>query len=216
MKILAIETSSIACSVALLNNGNVKERHEIIPQQHAKRLLTFIEEMLDFPLHSLDFIAWGCGPGSFTGLRIAASVIQAISFAHSIPIVSVSSLAALAQTAYWQHGWRDLLVALDARMQEVYWGYYHINQEGYAEIINKEIICRPLDIPVISPGFGVGDGWSAYSMPFKPEAMDANCLPKALAVAMLARLKYERRECLQPFDALPVYLREENFYGATR
>ena len=133
MKILALETSSPACSVALLSETGSRVRHEVLSLKQTSCLLSFIEEVLGPDRDSLDALAWGCGPGSFTGLRVAAGVVQALGFAKQWPVMNISSLAALAQTAYLEHGWKRLLVAVDARMNEVYWGVYHINQEGYAE-----------------------------------------------------------------------------------
>lgn len=218
MKILAIDTSSIACSVALLDDKKIRLKHEVIPLQHAKSILAFIEEVLDAEIASLDALAWGCGPGSFTGLRIAAGVIQSIGFAHQLPIISISSLAALAQTAYAKHGWKEMLVAIDARMAEVYWGTYLVNSIGYVELVGQEIRSVPGEIVgkklINSPYHGVGDAWSSYktvlshSFASAPESFDVSCLPSALAVAHLARIKYEKGEWLQPWDALPKYLRD--------
>lgn len=218
MKILAIDTSSAACSVALLDGNQAILKHEVIPLQHAKFILSFIEEVLSVELASLDALAWGCGPGSFTGLRLAASVVQSLGFTHKLPIISISSLAALAQTAYTEQGWKAVLVAVDARMKEVYWGNYLINSEGYAELIGKEGRSLPEGVlfeKIIGPHYhGVGDAWSSYaaelgvSLTVAPQGVDASCLPKAAAVAHLAKIKYEKGEWLQPFDALPSYLRD--------
>jgi len=222
MKILALDTSSAACSVALLRDGEAKIRHEVVPMRHAKCLLSFIEETLGSDLNSLDVLAWGCGPGSFTGLRIAASVIQALGFAYNLPVVNVSSLAALAQTAYEEHGWKQLLVAVDARMNEVYWGVYRINEAGYAELISPEGLFSPKELPGLikesfaAPGewYGVGSAWSVYQAELEGclkdglKRTDPDCLPKALAVAQLGRLKYEKGQGVQSFDALPTYLRD--------
>lgn len=217
MKILAIDTSSSACSVALLNGDEIKTRHEIIPMQHANRILGFIDDVLGSELYSLDALAWGCGPGSFTGLRIAASVTQALSYAAKLPVINISSLAALAQTAYCQHGWQNLYVAIDARMHEVYGAGYKINNLGYAELIGKEMLSSPGSLPLIFSNiswYAVGDAWKTYQAEFMPFLMnshagyDVECLPNAAAVAQLAKIKYENGELLHSFDALPVYLRD--------
>lgn len=222
MKILALDTSSVACSVALLRDGEAVIRHEVVPMRHAKSILSFIEETLGADLNSLDALAWGCGPGSFTGLRIAASVIQALGFAYNLPVINVSSLAALAQTAYQEHGWKQLLVAVDARMNEVYWGAYRINEAGYAELLNQEGLFSPKELTSImkkdfsasDEWYAVGSAWSAYQAELEGclkdglKGLDPNCLPKALAVAQLGQLKYEKGQKLQSFDALPTYLRD--------
>ena len=121
MKILAFDTSSNACSVALLNGSAVHSSNKTLPMQQAKLILPMIHTLLDecsVGLEELDAIAFGCGPGSsFTGIRIATSVAQGLGFATQKRLISVSSLAALAQTAYLAHGKERVFVAVDARME---------------------------------------------------------------------------------------------------
>lgn len=222
MKILALDTSTDACSIALINGDKLSICHQVIPKQHALSLLTLINQTLNIDLSTLTALAWGCGPGSFTGLRIAASAIQALSFAYDLPIVNISSLAAMAQTAYQERGWKRLLVAVDARMQEVYWGQYQINEQGYAELIGEEVVSKasevPVNLPTVAAGeacYGLGNGWVSYQkelnnrIQYDLKAIDITSMPKALAIAQLGRLKYERGECLQAAEALPVYLRNK-------
>lgn len=222
MKILALDTSSHACSLALLSDHEAHLRHEVVPMRHAQCILPYLEEMLAGDFASLDALAWGCGPGSFTGLRIAASVVQALGFAYQLPIINVSSLAALAQTAYQELGWQRLLVAVDARMNEVYWAAYQVNGQGYVELLNSEGLSSPgggsamiketLDLSL--GWYGVGNAWSVYHAELdnclKKDLIqvDSACLPKALAVAQLGRQKYQKGQSLHSFDALPTYLRD--------
>lgn len=228
MKILAIDTSSTACSVAFLNDDHLSLKHELQPLQHANCLLRFIEELLGSEIQHLDALAWGRGPGSFTGLRIGASVIQALGFARDLPVISISSMAALAQSAYQRHGWKKMMVAVDARMQEIYWGVYHINSAGYAELVNQELLLAPQQIPTYplfqAEGGGdffqpesyaaVGQGWAAYEtelktgLPFWPKDIDDEILPNAAAIAELAKPKFEKGEWIEAIHALPMYLRE--------
>lgn len=223
MKILALDTSTPACSVALLTESEARIRHEVVPMQHANYILSYIEETLGSQLESLDALAWGCGPGGFTGLRIAASVVQALGFARQLPVINVSSLAALAQTAYLERGWKRLLVAMDARMNEVYWGAYQINEEGYAEALGEEGLCSPRELSMLmkknndnsDTWSAVGNAWSVYKTElascseFNLKHSDPDCLPKALAVAQLGRLKYKKEKgSWHSFDALPTYLRD--------
>ncbi len=222
MKILALDTSSSACSVAFLSDHESRIRHELVPLQQASYLLSYIEETAAKELAALDALAWGCGPGSFTGLRIAASAIQALGFARKLPIINVSSLAALAQTAYQEYGWKQLGVAVDARMNEIYWGAYQINQEGFAELLSPEGLYSPEQLSQVientfdnsRPWQGVGNAWSVYHSELKnciinfPIQNDPLCLPQALAVAALGRLKYLKGESRHSFDALPTYLRD--------
>jgi tRNA threonylcarbamoyladenosine biosynthesis protein TsaB len=217
MKILAIDTSSTAASVALLINDELQFIHRIVPMQQAQLILPMIDELLqqaELDLKQLDALAFGCGPGSFTGLRIAASVIQGLGFATQLPIISISSLAALAQATYDELGWKNLLVGIDARMQEVYWGVYQANEQGLVKLVGEEIISPPnlLTPPSYSAGwYGVGDGWEVYKADlltqFKPIAVDVTRLPMATAIANLAKDKFLKKEWVATPDALPVYLR---------
>ncbi len=222
MKILALDTSSNACSVALLNDNAVSARHEVVPLRHAQYILSYLEDILTCDLPSLNALAWGCGPGSFTGLRIAASVIQALGFAHQLPVINVSSLAALAQTAYQEQGWKRLLVAVDARMNEIYWGAYQVNAEGYVEALLPEGLSSADELSAMmeerldfSEGWqAVGNAWTVYRDGLKKQLknnilqVDSEVLPKAMAVALLGKQQYQKGQAQHSFDALPRYLRD--------
>lgn len=215
MKILAIETSSIACSVALLCDNKITEQHIISPKEQAKRILPTIEECLaqeNLTINQIDAFAYGCGPGSFTGVRIAASVIQGLAFATKKPVISVSSLAAIAQSAFFATGWQHLLVAMDARINEVYWGAYVV-KDGIVRLLNDEKVTRPdeIEAPGKTDWFGVGNGWEVYTneIGYKPVGVKVDELPTAKAVAILAKVKYFAGELVKPSEALPVYLRND-------
>ncbi len=214
MKILGFDTSSTACSVALLIDDKVSALHRIMPMQQAQSLLPMIEELLlsnKITLDQLDAIAFGCGPGSFTGVRIAASVAQGLAYALELPVIPVSSLAALAQAAYENLQWEKLLVAIDARMQEAYWGAYYIHQQGLAVLINQEVVSTPKEIFSLEDDFyGVGNAWDIYKnkIIYLPRAVDVTQLPTAKAILTLAQVKYKNSEWVHARDALPVYLRE--------
>lgn len=215
MKLLAIDTSSTACSVALLIDDQISSDHQIIPMQQAQNILIFIDQILlsnKISLNQLDAIAFGCGPGSFTGIRIAASVIQGLGYALNLPILSVSSLAALAQATYQELQWEKQLVAVDARIQEVYWAAYQLNQNGIMSLVGSEIVCAPNEvvIPHDKDWFGAGNAWEVYAgqIPFKPLAVDSTRMPMASAIIPLAKLKYLNKEWLNPASAIPVYLRD--------
>jgi tRNA threonylcarbamoyladenosine biosynthesis protein TsaB len=214
MKILAIETSTNACSVALMIDDAIQSSHLVAPMQQAKLILPMIEERLQYAnisLNQLDALAFGCGPGSFTGVRIATSVMQGLAYASGVPLISVSSLAAVAQAAYTDLGWKKLLVALDARISEVYVGAYQINKVGIAELIGVEAVSAPdqITIPEGSNWYGVGNGWEVYQerLSYKPLAQDTTRLPMASAVLLLAKDKFEKNDFVTPGAALPVYLR---------
>jgi tRNA threonylcarbamoyladenosine biosynthesis protein TsaB len=214
MKMLAIETSSSLCSVALLNDDHVTTCDKTLPLQQAHNILPMIHDLMNsvkVHLKQLDAVAFGCGPGSFTGIRIAASVAQGLGFALYIPIISVSSLAALAQAAYHDLHWKKLWVAVDARMQEVYSGAYEVDDNGLVFLVGKEAVTPPENVlfPQGADGYGVGDAWNIYKnqLPFTPVAVDYTRAPLASGVLEIAKYKYLQKEILKPEEALPVYLR---------
>ncbi|EKD70597.1 MAG: hypothetical protein ACD_46C00484G0015 [uncultured bacterium] len=223
MKILAFDTSSTACSVALLikdPNGHdvINFTHQVAPMQQAKQILPAINQLLaeqGIALSQLDAIAYGAGPGSFTGIRIAASVAQGLGFSADIPVISISSLAAMAQAAYLEHQAEHIFVALDARQKQIYWAYYQATQTGLVELIGTEQICFPNQIPRASSteGYGVGDAWVNYQDDLLQALGLTSCkinisqLPTAQALLSLAKKKYEKSEFISVNNAIPVYLR---------
>ncbi|EKD72800.1 MAG: hypothetical protein ACD_45C00585G0003 [uncultured bacterium] len=214
MKLLAIDTSSTACSIALLLNEKMIAKHVISPMQQAQHILPMLKELFEegnVSLNQLDAIAFGCGPGSFTGIRIATSVAQALAFAAQKPLIPISSLAAAAQAAYHDHGWEKLIVAFDARINEVYWGTYTV-QDSVVQLINKEAVTLPtmISLPNDDSWYGVGNAWEVYQeIPFKPVKIDSNCLPTASAMLTLAKPKFLKQEWVQAVNATPVYLRDQ-------
>jgi tRNA threonylcarbamoyladenosine biosynthesis protein TsaB len=215
MNILALDTSSSACSVALLANEQVVTRHEVAPMQQAKLILSFIDDILtsqNMALKQLDAIAFGCGPGSFTGVRIGVSVAQGLAYAVNLPLISVSSLAATAQAAYEDLGWEKLIVAVDARIQEVYWGAYEV-RNGLVQLVAPERVCMPEHVILAEKkGFcGIGNAWEVYrdQIPYLASKIDITRLPMASAILSLAKPKVKDQEWTPASDALPVYLRND-------
>ncbi len=216
MKILAIETSSTACSLAVCWNGNSKSVHTIMPMQQTQHVLPMIESLLketDITLAELNAIAFGCGPGSFTGVRVAVSVAQGLGYALSIPLIPVSSLAGLAQAAADELGWKKLLVAVDARMQEIYCGAYIVNPEGLVQLQQEERVCLPQTFTFVADRkwYGVGDAWGVYQEQFsvKPTEYDVTRMPMAAGILKLAQASYLKKEWVQASDAMPTYLRND-------
>lgn len=222
MNILAFDTSTSACSVALYiedspAGGQTFSTHEIIPKQHTLAILPMIQSLLDSAgttVEALDAIAFGCGPGSFTGIRIAASLAQGLAFAGSLPVIPISSLAATAQAATMQHGWQHILVAVDARMSQVYWGAFQV-QDGMVSPVFPEEIADPASVQVPPAGAwcGVGDGWCVYNDQLisavgnTPQQIDSEGVPSAEAILILAKERYRRKDWVGAAEALPVYLR---------
>ncbi|NEX21163.1 tRNA (adenosine(37)-N6)-threonylcarbamoyltransferase complex dimerization subunit type 1 TsaB [Thiorhodococcus mannitoliphagus] len=221
MKLLAIDTSGDACSAALLVDDRVQQELQIAPRRHGELILSMMQSLLDdsgLQLHELDGIAFGRGPGSFTGVRIAASVTQGAAFAADLPVIPISTLAAMAQGQFRRRGQRRLLAALDARMDEVYWGCYQIGDAGLAELHGEECVCPPdrAPLPPTSEGWaGVGPGWSAYQailqarMGGAVETTSPEAFCEARDIATLAATEFSAGRQLPPEQAIPIYLRDQ-------
>ena len=214
--LLALDTATEACSVALLHDGNVLSHYEVIPRLHAQRLLPMIKDILaqaGIGMSALDAIAFGRGPGAFTGVRIAIGVVQGLAFALDRPVLPVSNLAVLAQRAWREQGARQVASAIDARMDEVYWGCYR-ETAGEMRLVGSEAVMPPeqVSLPAGAQGewFGSGTGWGyAERMPVRPSAYDASLLPHAQDLLTLATFAWERGEAVSADEAQPVYLRDK-------
>lgn len=217
MKILALDTAVTACSVALLTDAGLKESRLDAERVHAETLLPMVEKLLadaGLQLAALDALAFGRGPGAFTGLRVAASVAQGLAYGASLPVIPVSNLSALAASAHRQHGAERVLACLDARMQEVYWAAYGVRGESI-EALTAESLSPPGDIapPDAGAWFGAGSGWGAYPDALKArvpglQGMDAAVTAGAGDIARLAIKAFRQGGAVAPERALPVYLRD--------
>jgi tRNA threonylcarbamoyladenosine biosynthesis protein TsaB len=213
MKLLAIDTATEACSCALFIDGEIQQRSEIAPRQHTNLILPMADELLkaaDLTANQLDGLAFGRGPGSFTGLRIASGVIQGIAFAADIPVAPISCLAALAQAAYIKNSSEKVLAAIDARMDEVYFGSYIVDQQGIMRSHDEERVCKPESIKIPENGqwYGVGSGW-ATKLGEKLQSYDADKYPQAAAIIPLAVTAFKEGNVVSAEQALPVYLRNK-------
>ena len=221
MNILAIETATDACSCALEHCGTTAARHAVVPRRHTELLLPMVDAVLaeaGTGLHALDAIAFGCGPGSFTGLRIACSVAQGLGFGADCPLIAVSTLQVIATGMHRAHGKPRVLVALDARMGEVYWGGFEWNGVTMAPVFDEAVV-SPLAVRVPTGGAwaGAGPGWSAHGAALdgrvaeglgRPlESLDAARLPDALDMLAPAKAAYDAGLVVAPENAAPVYLR---------
>lgn len=216
MNLLAIETATETCSVALAINGEVLEHYRHAPRQHAELLLPWVEQLLadaGIGFSSLDAVAFSRGPGSFTSLRIGIGVVQGLAWASDRPVIPVSSLAATAQTAF-SEGINSALVALDARMNEVFTGTFEANNGGIMTLVGEEKVCSPQDVqlPVNSETHGIGIGFDRYEalkeLSGQLAGTHVDIWPKASSVLTLAQAWLLSNEALPAEQAQPVYLRD--------
>lgn len=215
LTVLALETSGETCSAALAHAGAVTSRLELSPQGHTRRLLPMIDEILreaSVPLAAVDVIVFGRGPGSFTGLRIAAAAVQGLAFGHDLPVIAVSTLAVLAAAVAAPR----VAVAVDARMDQVYWGCYERGPDGIPELAGAESVGVPAEVAV-PPGtdwVGTGTGWDRYREPLEQRLAGVVCTvvpgnrPDARHLIPFAEIYRNRGLAVAPQDALPVYLRD--------
>ena len=223
MNILAIETATDACSCALEYSGAIATRHTVEPRRHTELLLPMIDSVLGeagAELGSLDAIAFGRGPGSFTGLRIACAVAQGLGFGADRPLIAVSTLQVVAAGMHRSHGVRRVLVALDARMGEVYWGGFVWDGVTMAPVFDESVVPpHAVHVPAGGAWAGAGSGWSAYRAALdeclaghlggRPELVDAARLPEAIDMLAPAKAAFEAGLVVAPEDAAPVYLRSK-------
>lgn len=218
-KLLAIDTSGDACSAALLLGERIEQRLETAPRRHGELILGMMQQVLDDTgrrLTELDAIAFARGPGSFTGVRIAIAVAQGAAFGAGIPLVPVSTLAAIAQGQFRRSGERRLLVALDARMGEVYWGCFEIDGRGLAVACCAEQVCPPerVDAPGGEGWRGVGPGWAVYGAELAaqtgvgPDGYAGEAICEARDLAVLGAAEFAAGRAVPPELAAPVYLRD--------
>lgn len=217
--ILGIETATDACSVAVITPTQSYNLFVIEPQAHAKLLLGMVDQICGqagITLKDIDAFAFGCGPGSFTGVRIAASVVQGLAFGVNKPVIGVSSLQALAQQAFNVHSYEHVVALLDARMQEVYYGSYSVNAIGLVMPNLEDMLKNPAELTVADAAacIAVGTGIAAYSEIIKhrnPDLIiDTTLLhPRAQEIVQLAVDLYNRGKILQPNEAIPTYIRND-------
>lgn len=193
MNLLAIDTSTEACSAALLrDDGRVYSEFEIAPRQHTRLLPKMMDAVLASARcskSSISYCAFANGPGAFTGIRIAASTAQGIGIALKIPLVPISTLATLAQVSLDRQHADLTLVALDARMGEVYWAVYRRDHNGLASLQGSENLDRINDVVIDgSINHGAGHGWLVGEEVWQPQSMsvDGNLLPDAQSLLKLA------------------------------
>ncbi len=214
MRLLAIETATRRLSVALWHDGELTERAEELPSGGSERLLPWVHELLEQAAlvpAQLDGIAFGAGPGGFTGLRLACGVAQGLAYGLDLPVMPVSTLEALALAC----GERDVWACLDARMNEVYCAAYRVDGERVTQLLAP--VCVPpatAPAPAFSGGCGVGDGFAAYGsllLARKPDlkGVHADVFPTAAAVLRLAIPRFARGDVAAAALAQPIYVRDK-------
>ena len=225
--LLALDTATEACSVALLRGGEKTHLAQFAQREHTKHILPMVDEILaqaGITLHQVDALVFGRGPGSFTGVRIGAGIAQGLAFGAELPVIPVSNLAAMAQAAYVQYQAENVLTAIDARMNEVYFAQWQAQKvrSDFGEFLDwqpmiAEQVCSPSNVieqvaqQHHENAVLVGTGWAAY-----PELNDANLgkateitLPSALYMLDLALPKWFAGETISPLEIEPIYLRNE-------
>ncbi|MDB4837769.1 tRNA (adenosine(37)-N6)-threonylcarbamoyltransferase complex dimerization subunit type 1 TsaB [Marinomonas sp.] len=219
--ILALDTSTPACSVALNIDGVVLEDFRLAPRLHNDLILPMVDQILSqasLTLADLDAIAFGRGPGSFTGLRISAGVVQGLAYGADLPVIPVSTLEALALEGFQKTGENNWLAALDARMGEIYLGGYYVNKIDGQYLIDpllKERVVKPESLSTFDVSFnGVGSGWCYENiltplLASKPEHVFVDLAPRAACIAELAVLSFAKEEFVPSYEAIPTYLRDE-------
>jgi tRNA threonylcarbamoyladenosine biosynthesis protein TsaB len=215
MNLLALETSTEYCSVALWQDGTVSERCELVGQKHSEVLIAMLDAVLQdsgFRIQDVDGIAFGKGPGSFTGVRIACGVAQGLALGANLQVVGVCTLQALAEAS----GKDRVIAALDARMGELYLAAYEKRSDVWVEVI-APCLCKPGDAPQV-PGnnwFGAGSGYAVNDGALLKHygqqlvGVNAQVVPQAGAVAQIAAIELSRGNAVDAALALPLYLRDK-------
>lgn len=221
MKILALDTSTEYLSLALALDGQFYGRELLAGQTHSQRILPLLRELLDeadIELMDLDGIAFGAGPGSFTGLRIGCGVAQGLAFGANLPVVGVSTLLALAEDA---GDAQQVIACLDARMGEVYHAAYRRQAGGWQEVLAPGLYA-PESVPTVpqqdglaADWVGIGSGWKTYADSLQQQyaahvqQILPDAYPRAAAIAKLALPRFAAGEARPAAEAAPVYIRNK-------
>ena len=213
--VLALETSTEYCSVALWQDGMVTSRCELAVQKHSEMAIAMLDALLQdsgFRIQDMDGIAFGKGPGSFTGVRIACGVAQGLALGANLPVAGVCTLQALAEAS----GKPRVIAALDARMGEIYHAAYEKQGDDWIAL-SEPRLCKPQDAPLV-PGddwFGAGSGFAAHGIALTEryaaqlQGVDGAAVPQAAAIAALGAAQFAQGGGVVAAEALPLYLRDK-------
>ena len=223
LTLLALDTSTEACSVALFHRGEKTHINELAQRTHTKRILPMIDEILansGVGLNQVDALAFGRGPGSFTGVRVGAGIAQGLAFGADLPVIPISNLTAMAQAAFELHQAENVVSAIDARMNEVYFSQLVREKVRsdvgeffqWREIITEQVCSPEQAIKQLRDdnAFRVGTGWAAYSQFTEKNLTSSDiALPNALYMLELARVEYWQKRTISALEIEPIYLRNE-------
>jgi tRNA threonylcarbamoyladenosine biosynthesis protein TsaB len=214
--ILAIDTSTEACSVALFYHNEITHDFVVSARDHTKQILPMVDKLLkqsDCSLSQVDAIAFGQGPGSFTGVRIGIGVAQGLALGIDKPMIGVSTLMTLAQGVYRTQNATNVIAAIDARMNEVYLGQYHYSNEQWHEVIPECVIAPEKVIEkvdhILNDSYCAGTGWQTYPNMMNNIKQSDILLPHAQDLVVLANNKWQKSEIINVEDVEPTYLRNE-------
>lgn len=223
MKLLALDTATEACSAALWIDGVLTERFENAGRSHTEQMMPMVQGLMaeaGLPFAALDGLVCGIGPGSFAGVRIGVGYVKGLALALDRPVVGISSLPTLALPTF-DTGATQVLVAIDARMNEVYWGAYLRGDDGLPRPLLAESVCPPGEVPMTAMVGGVGDwiavgtGWAAYGEILTAAAgvelrqIDSSALPHAADALRLALPQFEQGRAISADELTPAYLRNK-------
>ncbi|MCR4304713.1 MAG: tRNA (adenosine(37)-N6)-threonylcarbamoyltransferase complex dimerization subunit type 1 TsaB [Gallionella sp.] len=215
MRVLALDTSTEYCSVALWRDGVAIERCELAGQKHSEILIGMVDALLrdaGSGIRDIDGIAFGMGPGSFTGVRIACGATQGLALGANLPVAGVCTLEALAEAS----GKAQVIAALDARMGELYLAAYE-KRDGVWITVAEPCLCKPENAPMV-PGdgwFGAGSGFAVHGPALdgryagQLQGADGGAIPRAVAVAVLGAARFAAGQGVDAAEALPLYLRDK-------
>lgn len=221
LNLLCIDSSTEACSVAVKTSQAQYQRFMLAPREHTQKILPSVEEVLkqaQLKLAQLDYIVYGQGPGSFTGVRIGISIAQGLAFGINKKMVGVSTLQAMAQQCYQDEGCGNVYAAIDARMGEVYFAHYQVD-EGVMTLVDKELVIKPEllikraedEESLQQPGKLVGTGWDAYpalTSCFEHSSKSAVIYPDSAYMFAAAQQNITKQVVTEADAVTPVYLRD--------
>jgi len=221
-KILAIDTATEACSAALYIDGVITEKYQLAPREHTQLILKMIESLLidaKLTISDLDALSFGRGPGSFTGVRITTGIVQGLAFAGDLSVIPVSTLASIAQLAHENHQQKYVLAGIDARMGEMYWGCYQLNENNLMVLSGNEKVSPANRVTVnekLSTNWcGAGSAWESYAEQLNAQLGEnitdvyADYFPRASTIVKLAVDAWKCGETVEAAKAQPVYLRND-------